>query len=138
LPAMAAVSGIPDDDIRLTEGQQRLLCVSKRLPAAIAAAEAAGTLAWCVCTKWGQCGYQCGGLLMVMLTMGRYGTRAPTQTANHVPIEPNPNRRADEFDLLEEMYRGKTSYLHRARHRISGALVALKTYRKRKLSVLNK
>jgi hypothetical protein len=41
------VSGIPDDGICLTEGRERLLCVSQHLPAAMAAAAAAGDLAWC-------------------------------------------------------------------------------------------
>ncbi len=44
----------------------------------------------------------------------------------------------DDFDLHKELYRGKTSLLYSATDRRSGIPVALKLYRKRKLSTLNK
>lgn len=47
-------------------------------------------------------------------------------------------RRVDDFELHKELYRGKTSLLYSATDRRSGIPVALKLYRKRKLSVLNR
>ncbi|KAG2429645.1 hypothetical protein HXX76_010873 [Chlamydomonas incerta] len=44
----------------------------------------------------------------------------------------------EQFELHKELYRGKTSLLYMATDRISGIQVALKLYRKRKLSVLNR
>ncbi|KAG2429677.1 hypothetical protein HYH02_014015 [Chlamydomonas schloesseri] len=44
----------------------------------------------------------------------------------------------EQFELHKELYRGKTSLLYMATDRISGVQVALKLYRKRKLSVLNR
>ncbi len=48
------------------------------------------------------------------------------------------NRRVEDFELHKELYRGKTSLLYMATDRISGMQVALKLYRKRKLSILNR
>lgn len=47
-------------------------------------------------------------------------------------------RRVEDFDLHKELYRGKTSLLYMATDKKSGTQVALKLYRKRKLSTLNK
>jgi aurora kinase len=47
-------------------------------------------------------------------------------------------RRVEDFDLHKELYRGKTSLLYMATDKKSGMQVALKLYRKRKLSTLNK
>jgi hypothetical protein len=44
----------------------------------------------------------------------------------------------EDFDLHKELYRGKTSLLYSATDRHSGIPVALKLYRKRKLSTLNR
>ncbi|KAJ9516181.1 hypothetical protein QJQ45_024610, partial [Haematococcus lacustris] len=46
--------------------------------------------------------------------------------------------KVDDFDLHKELYRGKTSLLYMATDRKSGMQVALKLYRKRKLSTLNR
>ena len=54
------------------------------------------------------------------------------------PFMPVRHRRVEEFDLHKELYRGKTSLLYMATDRRSGILVALKLYRKRKLSTLNR
>jgi hypothetical protein len=74
----------------------------------------------------GVCGFVCGFLLP-----------QPKKT-HQIPTYIQPPRHADEFDLQEELYRSKASHLHRAVHRGSGTTVALKTYRKKKLSVLNR
>lgn len=47
-------------------------------------------------------------------------------------------RHVEQFELHKELYRGKTSLLYMATDKISGVQVALKLYRKRKLSVLNR
>ncbi len=47
-------------------------------------------------------------------------------------------RRLEEFDLHKELYRGKSSLLYMATERASGMRVALKLYRKKKLSTLNR
>lgn len=47
-------------------------------------------------------------------------------------------RRVEDFDLHKELYRGKTSLLYMATDKRSGIQVALKLYRKRKLSTLNR
>jgi aurora kinase len=44
----------------------------------------------------------------------------------------------EQFELHKELYRGKTSLLYAATDKQSGIQVALKLYRKRKLSVLNR
>jgi len=46
--------------------------------------------------------------------------------------------RVEDFDLHKELYRGKTSLLYMATDKKSGIQVALKLYRKRKLSTLNR
>eukprot|EP00195_Chlamydomonas_chlamydogama_P004613 CAMPEP_0202918608 /NCGR_PEP_ID=MMETSP1392-20130828/73875_1 /ASSEMBLY_ACC=CAM_ASM_000868 /TAXON_ID=225041 /ORGANISM="Chlamydomonas chlamydogama, Strain SAG 11-48b" /LENGTH=478 /DNA_ID=CAMNT_0049611715 /DNA_START=294 /DNA_END=1727 /DNA_ORIENTATION=+ len=46
--------------------------------------------------------------------------------------------RVEDFELHKELYRGKTSLLYMATDRKSGIQVALKLYRKRKLSTLNR
>ena len=47
-------------------------------------------------------------------------------------------RRLEDFDLHKELYRGKSSLLYMATDKQSGQQVALKLYRKRKLSTLNR
>ncbi len=47
-------------------------------------------------------------------------------------------RRVEDFELHKELYRGKTSLLYMATDKKSGTQVALKLYRKRKLSTLNR
>lgn len=47
-------------------------------------------------------------------------------------------RRVEDFELHKELYRGKTSLLYQATDRKSGTMIALKLYRKRKLSTLNR
>jgi len=47
-------------------------------------------------------------------------------------------RRVEDFDLHKELYRGKTSLVYMATDKQSGMQVALKLYRKRKLSTMNK
>jgi hypothetical protein len=44
----------------------------------------------------------------------------------------------DQFELLVELYHGKTSMLHEAQHRASGQRVAIKQYRKSHLTPLSK
>lgn len=44
----------------------------------------------------------------------------------------------EDFELHKELYRGKTSLLYQATDRKSGTIIALKLYRKRKLSTLNR
>lgn len=46
--------------------------------------------------------------------------------------------RVEDFELHKELYRGKTSMLYHATDKQSGTQVALKLYRKRKLSTLNR
>eukprot|EP00879_Flechtneria_rotunda_P020486 GHRR01021554.1.p1 GENE.GHRR01021554.1~~GHRR01021554.1.p1 ORF type:complete len:180 (+),score=55.48 GHRR01021554.1:123-662(+) len=46
--------------------------------------------------------------------------------------------RLDQFELLTELYRGKTSALHEAIDARSGLRVAIKQYRKSRLSALNR
>jgi len=46
--------------------------------------------------------------------------------------------RLEDFDLHKELYRGKCSLLYMATDKQSGQQVALKLYRKRKLSTLNR
>eukprot|EP00798_Chlamydomonas_sp_ICE-L_P023019 gene23019-30213_t len=46
--------------------------------------------------------------------------------------------RVEDFDLHKELYRGKTSLLYSATDKKSGVQIALKLYRKRKLSILNR
>lgn len=46
-------------------------------------------------------------------------------------------RGVEQFELQKQLYRGKASVLFRALCRQSGTVVALKYYRKRKLSNLN-
>ncbi|MEW5298547.1 MAG: hypothetical protein WDW38_000717 [Sanguina aurantia] len=46
--------------------------------------------------------------------------------------------RVEDFELHKELYRGKTSLLYQATDRKSGTMIALKLYRKRKLSTLNR
>ena len=48
------------------------------------------------------------------------------------------HRRLEDFDLHKELYRGKSSLLYMATDKKSGQQVALKLYRKRKLSTLNR
>jgi aurora kinase, other len=43
----------------------------------------------------------------------------------------------DDYDLVKQLYRGKASLLYRATCRHSNQPVALKLYRKHKLSTLN-
>jgi hypothetical protein len=45
-PSAAAASGPPDPDLRLSEGRERVLFVSDRLPPALLRAAAAGALEW--------------------------------------------------------------------------------------------
>lgn len=47
-------------------------------------------------------------------------------------------RRVEDFDLHKELYRGKTSLVYMATDKQSGIQVALKLYRKRKLSTMNR
>jgi len=47
-------------------------------------------------------------------------------------------RRVEDFDLHKELYRGKTSLVYMATDKQSGVQVALKLYRKRKLSTMNR
>lgn len=49
----------------------------------------------------------------------------------------NLRRCVDDYDLLKQLYRGKASLLYRATCRHSNQPVALKLYRKHKLSTLN-
>lgn len=49
-----------------------------------------------------------------------------------------PEWRVEDFELHKELYRGKTSLLYMATDKRSGMQVALKLYRKRKLSTLNR
>lgn len=49
----------------------------------------------------------------------------------------NPRRCVDDYDLVKQLYRGKASLLYRATCRHSNQPVALKLYRKHKLSTLN-
>ncbi|GLI64198.1 hypothetical protein VaNZ11_007390 [Volvox africanus] len=78
----------PNDGIYVSEGpEQRTICVSRYLPAAMAR---------------------------------------------------NGDWHVEQFELHKELYRGKTSLLYMATDKISGVQVALKLYRKRKLSVLNR
>ena len=51
---------------------------------------------------------------------------------------PLSHRRLEDFDLHKELYRGKSSLLYMATDKLSGQQVALKLYRKRKLSTLNR
>jgi aurora kinase len=44
----------------------------------------------------------------------------------------------EDFDLHKELYRGKTSLVYMATDKQSGVQVALKLYRKRKLSTMNR
>ncbi len=44
----------------------------------------------------------------------------------------------DQFDLHERVYKGRCSRLYKATDRRSGMTIALKLYRKHKLSVLNR
>lgn len=44
----------------------------------------------------------------------------------------------NQFELLTELYRGKTSLLHEAIDKCSGSRVAVKQYRKAQLSPLNR
>eukprot|EP00983_Pelagomonas_calceolata_P133495 1161969-Pelagomonas_calceolata.AAC.4 len=46
--------------------------------------------------------------------------------------------RVEDFDLHKELYRGKTSLVYMATDKQSGIQVALKLYRKRKLSTMNR
>ena len=46
-------------------------------------------------------------------------------------------RCVDDYDLVKQLYRGKASLLYRATCRHSNQPVALKLYRKHKLSTLN-
>lgn len=59
----------------------------------------------------------------------------PTACTHFSPLT---YRRVDDFELHKELYRGKTSLLYSATDRGSGIPVALKLYRKRKLSILNR
>ena len=45
--------------------------------------------------------------------------------------------RVDDFELHKQVYKGKASLLYRATCRLSGLPVALKLYRKGRLSALN-
>jgi hypothetical protein len=47
-------------------------------------------------------------------------------------------RKLEDFDLHKELYRGKSSLLYMATEKKSGMQVALKLYRKKKLSTLNR
>lgn len=47
-------------------------------------------------------------------------------------------RHVDQFELVEELYHGKTSTLHEAQHRASGLHVAIKQYKKSHLTPLSK
>ncbi|WIA28952.1 hypothetical protein OEZ86_011475 [Tetradesmus obliquus] len=49
-----------------------------------------------------------------------------------------PMRHVDQFELVEELYHGKTSTLHEAQHRASGLHVAIKQYKKSHLTPLSK
>lgn len=51
--------------------------------------------------------------------------------------EPDLRRCVDDYDLVKQLYRGKASLLYRATCRHSNQPVALKLYRKHKLSTLN-
>jgi hypothetical protein len=44
----------------------------------------------------------------------------------------------EQFELLVELYHGKTSALHEAQHRASGLRVAIKQYKKNHLTPLSK
>lgn len=46
-------------------------------------------------------------------------------------------RTADDYDVLQNLYSGKASELHAAQCKLSHMTVALKKYRKDKLSELN-
>lgn len=48
------------------------------------------------------------------------------------------HRRVEDYELHKELYRGKTSMLYMATCRRSGICIALKLYRKKKLSTLNR
>ncbi|KAG2490371.1 hypothetical protein HYH03_011173 [Edaphochlamys debaryana] len=67
---------------------------------------------------------------------------AETRTICVSPHLPPAMARSDwqveQFELHKELYRGKTSLLYMATDRQSGTQVALKLYRKRKLSILNR
>ena len=54
------------------------------------------------------------------------------------PTHPADPRAVDNFELHKELYRGKTSLLYMATDKQSGLPVALKLYRKKKLSTLNR
>ena len=45
--------------------------------------------------------------------------------------------RVEDFELHKQLYKGKASLLFRASCRVSGLAVALKLYRKARLSALN-
>ncbi|KXZ50131.1 hypothetical protein GPECTOR_17g1004 [Gonium pectorale] len=76
---------------------------------------------------------------------GIYVSDGPEQrticVSPHLPgamVRSNGEWHVEQFELHKELYRGKTSLLYMATDRISGVQVALKLYRKRKLSVLNR
>jgi hypothetical protein len=47
------------------------------------------------------------------------------------------DRRAEDYEEVEQLYQGKASVLHAAKCRVSNIPVALKKYRKERLSNLN-
>lgn len=51
---------------------------------------------------------------------------------------PSACRSLDQFELLDELYKGKISLLHKAVHKASGHYVAIKQYKKKLLSPLNR
>jgi len=53
-------------------------------------------------------------------------------------VTPGEHRHIDDFELGRELYRGKSSLLYKAVHKASGEAVAMKMYRKKRLTVLNK
>lgn len=65
-------------------------------------------------------------------------TRCTTSISSNFPMLSYDCRKVEDFDLYKELYRGKTSLLYMAKDRRTGLQVALKLYRKRKLSLLNR
>jgi hypothetical protein len=146
-------AGIVRDHIYITEATDlRTIAVSTSLPAAMARSHwwvdifDDGPFALCRSSQITFAAHTFP--LLVVHCIAGYKTPACTCPTGHLltttltehalPIMVLVCRRLEEFQLQEALYRGKTSLLYHAIDKRSGMEVALKLYRKRKLSTLNK